>query len=60
MMSTKDGKGIDWLLSEGAWSKQFSDEVEAFTINIDPGGVESDNGIMIEGAEEVNLGVKPL
>lgn len=29
-------------------------------MRVNPGGVESDNGAVIEGAEEVNLRVEPL
>lgn len=43
------------LLSERPRSKHFGNEVEGLAININPGGMEFDDRVMIKGAEEVNL-----
>lgn len=43
------------LLSKRPRSKHFSNEVEGLAININPGGMEFDDRVMIKGAEEMNL-----
>lgn len=48
------------LLSESAGGKHFSDEVEGPTVNVDPRGIGSDNGVMVEALEEVDFGVEAL
>lgn len=48
------------LLSESPRSEQLGDEVESMGMNIDPGSVETNDGFVVESAEEMNLGVEPL
>lgn len=48
------------LLSEGAGCEHLSDKIECSVSNIYPRSVESDDGVMVECAEKVNLGVNPL
>ena len=53
-------KGVRVLLSEGPRRKQLGDEVEIMGINIDPGSVETNDGLVVESAEKMNLRVEPL
>lgn len=50
-------RGLSELLSEGPRSEQLGDEVESMVMNINPGSVETNDGFVVECAEEMNLGV---
>lgn len=39
------------LLAEGAGGEHLGDEIEGPLSNIDPGGMVSDDGLMVEGAK---------
>lgn len=48
------------ILSEGPGGEELGDEVEGASINVDPRGVEPDDGVVAEGGEEVDLWVETL
>ena len=49
-----------YTLSQGTRSEHFGDEVEGGVAGINPRRVKLDNGIMVKGAKQVNLGIEAL
>ena len=58
----KLGSGRCWgyVLSQSPGSEQLGDEVESSSVDINPGGVEPNDGVVTECAEEMNLRVESL
>lgn len=54
-LKKKKKKSVRKLLSECPRGEHFSYEVEGLVVNINPGGIELYDTLVLEGTEEMNL-----